>query len=153
MRPDSIKKFDLFYLGSIALGAINVLINRGAMAEQFKNELARQGDETGQMLSGSEGAVVIGGVILGTLISLLLWFLVSRQKISLVRWIIAALTAYSLLSLPALIGALPSLMAMVSLLGIILQIVAVYYVFQTESTVWLRGKKIVDDSDTHPDPE
>ena len=150
MRPDSIKKFDLFYLGSIAVGAINTIIHRDLLARDLQRQFAQQGEAVVEMFSGSEGVFVIGGIVLNVLLGLLLWFLVSRQKIGVIRWIIALWVAYGLISLPAMIGALPSLVAILGLFVIVLQLVALYFLFQAETTIWLKGKRIVegDDDDT-----
>lgn len=152
MRPDSIKKFDLFYLGAITIQFIAGLLDRDAIAALVANRFSPAPGANG-MVEGSADTIVIVLLALQAALQLLLWYLVSRRRIGLVRYLIVALVAINLLGLPAIFAALPALAPLIALFVLALQLVALFYVFKAESTIWLRGKRVVDDDEGHADAE
>lgn len=152
MRPDSIKKFDLFYLGAITIQFIAGFLDRDSIAALVANRFSPDPGANG-LVEGSADTLVIVLIALQAALQLLLWYLVSRRKIGLVRYLIVALVAINLLGLPAIFAALPALAPLIALFVLALQLVALFYVFQAESTIWLRGKRVVDDDEGHADDE
>lgn len=153
MRPDSIKKFDLFYLGAIAIDTIANYVWRGGLARQIADQFAAQPSNSG-IVEGTPTSLAIALIVLYAAIQLLLWFLVSVRKIGLVRFLVVGLIAINLLSIPAILGALPALQPLVRLFVIALQLIAVFYLFRAESSLWFKGKRVVDENgDGHIDAE
>ena len=77
MKPNSIKLFDYFYLGSIFLGFL--------------------GFATGYFSAGAPVSYVIAYFV-GEVIRLVLWYLLSRRRSIIAKWIIVALFLLSLIS-------------------------------------------------------
>lgn len=152
MRPDSIKKFDLFYLGSITIQFIAGFLDRDAIAALISSRFAPAPGANG-LVEGSSDTLAIVLIALQTALQLLLWYLVSRRRIGPVRYLIVALVAINLLGLPAIFAALPAIQPLIALFVLVLQLIALFYVFKAESAIWLKGKRVVDDDEGHADAE
>ena len=136
-KPDSIRKFDKLYLGSIVLSLVNFALNYGALAEQVRQETAAAGVELG-------GGVLLFGIAFSTLISLLLWFLVSRKRIGFIKWILLLLVVWSLVGLPE---ALANGIQGTDILGLVVlaaQIAAIWFLFREDAKAWFRREDEVD---------
>ncbi|MGX7896228.1 hypothetical protein [Tsuneonella sp. HG222] len=134
MRPDSIRKFDLFYLGSIVVSLLISVLAYGAIMEQAEAQAAESGIAVGSGL-------VIGSIAVGTLISLLLWYLVSRKGFVIAKWVVVLFFAYSLVKLPSLFAGGLGAVEALSLLGVIFQAAAVWYLFQPDAKAWFAGNR------------
>ena len=147
MRPDSIKKFDLFYLGAVTIELIANFLDRASIAAVVANRFAG-GQGSRGLVEGSSDTVAIILIALLAALQLLLWYLVSRRRIGLVRYLVVGVVKINLL------GLLPALAPLVALFVLALQLIAVFYLFKAESTIWLKGKRVVDeDDDGHLDGE
>jgi len=137
MKPASIKKFDMLYLGSIVVGLIGFAVNYGAIADQANAQLAAAGAE------GMGSGIMIGGLLLGVAISLALWFLVSVARIELVKWILAVFTAWSVLSLLRGAGSelTGSLNLVFGVIGTVLNVAAIWFLFQPDAKAWFAEKR------------
>ncbi|GGA13001.1 hypothetical protein GCM10010923_24670 [Blastomonas marina] len=153
MRPDSIKKFDLFYLGAVTIELIANFLDRASIAAVVANRFAG-GQGSRGLVEGSSDTVAIILIALLAALQLLLWYLVSRRRIGLVRYLVVGVVAINLLGLPTIFAALPAIAPLVALFVLALQLIAVFYLFKAESTIWLKGKRVVDeDDDGHLDGE
>ncbi len=137
MRPDSIRKFDMLYLGAVALGLINFGIGYETLTAQMNAEMAKTGLET----PGS--GILIGGMLLGVLISLALWFIVSRLRIEFVKWILVLFLVWGLITLA--IG--PSFTDGIGLIDAIALVIyamhaaAIYFLFRPDAKAWFAEKR------------
>ena len=143
MKPSSIKKFDMLYLGAVVVGLIGFAVNYGAISERANADLAAAGME------GMAGGVMIGGLIFGVAINLALWFLVSVLRIEFVKWILALFAAYSLVSLflgmnSELVGGLNFVFGAISAA---ISIAAIWYLFQPDAKAWFAEKRGAADSE------
>lgn len=145
MRPDSIKKFDLFYLGAITIEFVTNILDRDSIALLVANRFPSEQGSNG-LVAGSSDTMAIVLITLVAAVQLVLWYLVSRARIGLARFVIVALVAINLLGLPAIFAALPAVASLLTLFVLALQLIAVFYVFRAESTIWLKGKRVVDDN-------
>ena len=136
-KPDSIRKFDKLYLGSIVLSLINFALNYGALAEQVRQETAAAGVELG-------GGVLLFGIAFSTLISLLLWFLVSRKRIGFIKWILLLLVVWSLVSLPEALANGIQGTDILGLVVLVAQIAAIWFLFREDAKAWFRREDEVD---------
>jgi hypothetical protein len=140
MRPESIRRFDMFYLGSIALSVVGYLVSYNAMVSQMEARTAAAGMQLGS-------GVVIGTIVLSTAISLLLWYLASRKGIDIAKWIIVLFFVLGLLSSlgiagsPGLLSGNWTLLRTLSALVLLLEAAAVYYLFQPDAKAWFAGTK------------
>jgi hypothetical protein len=137
MRPESIRRFDMFYLGSIALSVVGDFISYDAMVGQMEARTAAAGMQLG---SGA----VIATMAVGIAISLLLWFLVSRKASALAKWIIVLIFAVGLLSAvgawaPGLFSGAWTLPKTISALMLLLEAAAVYFLFRPDTKAWFGG--------------
>lgn len=137
MKPASIKKFDVLYLGSIVIGLIGFAINYASISQLANAELAAAGAE------GIGAGVLIGGLMFGIAISLGLWFLVSVMRIEFVKWILALFAAYSVLSLLMSLGTEMGggLNLVFGVLSTLVSIAAIWFLFQPDAKAWFAEKR------------
>lgn len=138
MRPKSIQRFDMFYLGALALGLVNTALSWNATMERLNAEAATAAIATPMM---------VGSVAIGFGISLLLWFFTSRMRSTIAKWIVVVFFVLGVLSLlfSLLNGQFPGgIGAAVSVIAIILQAVSVYMLFQPDAVAWFKGEPTGD---------
>ena len=133
MRPESIRKFDLFYLGSIALSLVVVFLGYDSALQQAQAQAAGSGVEVGS-------GMLVGSLAFGLLLALLLWYLTSRKGFAIAKWILVLLFLLGLVGLPgAFAGGLTTL-EIISLAGTALQAIAIWYLFQPDASAWFKGE-------------
>lgn len=134
MRPKSIQRFDIFYLGALALGLISTAIGWNATMERMQADAATAAIAT---------PVMLGSVIVGFGISLLLWFFTSRMRSNIAKWIIVIFFVIGVLSLVFTIlnGSSPAgIPGILSILSTVLQAVAVFMLFKPDAVAWFKGQ-------------
>jgi len=119
VKPNSIKLFDYFYLGSIFLGFL--------------------GFATGYFSAGAPVSYVIAYFV-GEVIRLILWYLLSRRRSIIAKWIIVALFLLSLISVGGLFVGSMALSEIYALAGLVAQAVAVGLLFRSDSIRWLNSR-------------
>lgn len=141
MKPESIRRFDLFYLGSVVLSLVGSLVSYNAMVAQMQARTAAAGMQLGS-------GMVIGTVVLSIAISLLLWFLVSRKAVVIAKWIIVLFFVLGLISAmgvagtPSLFSGNWTLLKTISAVVLLLEAAAVYYLFQPDAKAWFAGAPV-----------
>ena len=111
MRPESIRRFDLFYLAALALWVLGFVLNYDTLVAQVETQSAEAG--------------------------LLLWFLVSRKRVGIAKWVIVLLFVIDLFDLRALVSGEMSVLRIIPLLVLLLRAAAIFYLFQPDSKAWL----------------
>lgn len=134
MKPESIRRFDLFFLASLALFAAGFFISLGATAAAIEAETAANGLKIGG------NAFAIGLFVVVFAINLVLWFLVSRKGTNIARWLLVVLLVIDLFGLPSLLSGSLSLPTIVSLLRILLEAVAIAFLFRADAKPWFGGQ-------------
>lgn len=129
MRPASITMFDRLYLGALALGIVNFILNYDVAVAQV---------EAAPGLSAI-GATpfLIGSLIIGNAINLLLWFFIARRASTVAKWILVILTGVGLLGLFSLTQ-MGASQAVLTLLIVGLQVAAVYFLFRPDAKAWFK---------------
>ena len=133
-KPVSIRKFDLFYLGAVALGVVNTLLNF-SMLESSATE------QVGPDLAQHASSIAIGSVVLSTLFSLLFWFLISKLRIEFIKWLLLLFLAWSAVALPTMLAEGFGLPEIVALASVVLQTVAVWYLFRPDAKAWFQARR------------
>jgi len=129
MRPESIKKFDIFFLGGLLVGVIATFLNWDVMQAQA------------QMPGAPLGAGTLIGISVATYaLSLLLWYFVSRRASNIAKWILVVLTLLGLIGLPALFVGTFGLVKALSLVSTLLGVVAVVFLFRPDARDWFAGE-------------
>jgi hypothetical protein len=130
MRPASIEQFERFYLGAVVLGVLNFVFNFGEM--------------TSQMAQVQFGIVfLIGAALFGLGFNMLFWFLIARRASNGAKWVLTVLTAIGVVSMVArwqLYTAFSPLRLTLSLLVLVLQVIAMAYLFRADAVIWLKSK-------------
>ncbi|OYY89735.1 MAG: hypothetical protein B7Y45_10710 [Sphingomonas sp. 28-66-16] len=129
-RPASIVRFELFYLGYVAIGAIGMVLN-------WSNYQAMPAIQDANAAIGSWYLPVVMG--LGTLIPVLLWYFVARQASSIAKWIVTAFFVLNLIGVvtSVLTASFPNIIAAVlGIAGTAAYAVAVYLLFRPASSSW-----------------
>ncbi|QKG70850.1 hypothetical protein [Erythrobacter mangrovi] len=137
MKPSSIKNFDRLYIGSIVVGLIGFFFSYGAAVEQVSAELPEAG--AGGLVSGG----LIIGLVVGTAISLALWFLISVLRIELMKWILAIIAAFGILGLFVGLGSelATGTTQAFNTLSTLLSIAAIFFLFQPDAKAWFAEKR------------
>ena len=134
MQPESIRKFTLFYLGSLAVSLVATVINY----DQVSQSVARQSGAAGAELGSG---AVIASMVFGAAVMLLLWYLVARKGFAIAKWIVVG---FFLVSLYGLFGVLRGGISASDALGLIsfaLQAVAMYFLFQPDAKAWFSRER------------
>lgn len=134
MRPDSIKKFDMLYLGSVILGLINFALGYDIIYAQMEAELAGSGVEP-------NSAFLIAGILIGTAISIALWFLISRMRIEFIKWLLIVFLIWNLFSLPGMFADGVQLIDMIGVAIFALQAAAIAFLFRPDAKAWFAEKR------------
>ena len=137
MKPDSIRKFDLFYLGSLAISAAGFIIGYDAVTAQIAGEGAAQGLALGP-------GWAIGAFVIGIAINLLLWWLTSAKRIAIAKWIIVLFFLLGLLSLPGTFAGGLTMLEALSLVAVAAQAVAIWFLFRPDAKAWFAGSEPAD---------
>lgn len=136
MKPDSIVRFDRFFLGSLALGLINSVVS-------FQRSQAMLEADPATAELGFGSGFLISIILFSLGIPLLLWFLISRRASNVAKWILVILTALGLLFMIPMAGEILSggLLENGLTLGVTgLQLIAIYFLFQRDARDWLESK-------------
>jgi len=137
VKPQSIKLFDYFYLGSLFLGVLGFMTGYRAA----KAALAAQSREAGLFIPPE---TLIAGYALGALIFLALWFLVSAQRSKIAKWLIVLFFLFSLIGIGDYFSGPMPLSEIYGLASIIAFAVAVGLLFRADATRWLNAGRAVD---------
>lgn len=138
MKPASIRRFDLFFLASLALLVAGFFVSFDATVETLRAQTAAQGLQLG-------GGFAIGLFVVVLAIDLLLWFLVSRKGASVAKWLLVVLLIIDLFGLPSLLTGELSAAKALSLLRIALEAVAIAFLFQGDAKAWFSGSPAEED--------
>lgn len=136
MRPQSIVRFELAYLGSIIVWAIGLAIGWKTRLAVLETNPAFAGNP--QMLSLGQ-SVMIGFSLFLLCLWLLLWYFTARKASEVAKWILVAFFALSVLALPfTLMGYERAGMLSVSLNLVMfaLNAFAVWMLFQPDARAW-----------------
>ncbi|MEZ5680961.1 MAG: hypothetical protein R3E14_06650 [Erythrobacter sp.] len=135
MKPASIKKFDWLYLGSVAVGLAGVALNYGNLVEAADAELAAQGVES------MGGGLMAASLLFVSGFSLALWFLISVLRIEVVKWLIAAITAWSLYSYLGNFEPELDQLVVLQIVSTVMTVAALYFLFQPDAKAWFDEKR------------
>ena len=135
VRPHSIIRFERFFLASLVLSLINMIIS-------FSHSMKLLNADP--IIGGTNYAAVMLiltlGISLG--IQLLLWFFIARKASNVAKWILVVLTVLGIVtSIPSL-GALASQGIGILTIAVIitsLQIIAVIHLFRPDAKAWLES--------------
>jgi hypothetical protein len=135
MQPESIRKFTLFYLGSLVVSLVATFVGYDILTAQVEAQSAATG------LAMGSGAIV-AGIALNVAITLLLWYLVARKGFAIAKWIIVLLFLFTLVtSISGIFAGGLAVHEGLSLLSIVVQATAVYFLFQPDAKAWFAGER------------
>ena len=130
MRPDSIRKFDLFFLGALAVGIASALLNYETQMGAITAQLGEAG------MGEHAGTVMFVTLGIGLAINLLLWFLVSRLRIGWVKWLLLAFLIYSVLSIGVALTTEGLNLSLTGLVNVLLKAIAISFLFRPDTRDW-----------------
>lgn len=130
MRPASITKFDQLYLGAMALGIANTVLN-------YDNTMAQLEADPAVAAAGMAGpGFMLAATAFGFAISLLLWFFISRRASNIAKWILLVLTLIGTLMMPLGLAAVPLVQAVIAVAITVMQIAALWFLFRPDAKAW-----------------
>ncbi|WP_226015944.1 hypothetical protein [Novosphingobium sp. FKTRR1] len=130
MRPQSIIRFEQFYVASIVLGLLNTAINFSRFSGQMST-------------TGVPMTFMLVAMAIGLLINVLFLFFIARRASNIARWIFVAISALGLvglLSWPKILATYGPAYFAVSVLATLLNYTAVAFLFRRDAVRWLRSK-------------
>lgn len=133
-RPRSIRLFELFLLGSLALTLIGAVLVWPAMVEQAT---ARAG--AARLGAGALNVIVALGVGIAALVTLLLWFFVARRGSVVAKWLLVLFTVYGVYETTTSMQAgatWGSVSGSLSIAALALQVAAVAMLFTPGARAW-----------------
>ena len=140
MQPESIRKFTLFYLGSLVVSLVATFVGYDVLMAQVEAQSAATG------LAMGNGAIV-GGIVLNVAITLLLWYLVARKGFVIAKWIVVLLFLFTVVtSISGIFAGGLAVHEGLSLLSIVLAAAAVYFLFQPDAKAWFAGERTTEAS-------
>ena len=143
MKPQSIKLFDYFYLGAIFLGVLSFISGYEATKAQLAAESAASGVSVSPMVAVVGYAIAVG-------IGLLLWYLVSKQRSTIAKWIIVIFFLISLASVGSYLAGPMPLSEIYGLLSLLCHAVAVSLLFRGDAIRWLEDREEAEEHEDAP---
>ena len=129
MQPESIRKFTLFYLGSLALWLVATFLQYDALRAEAEAQMGRANAALGDV------AVVVS-IAAWAAIMLLLWYLVARKGYAIGKWVVVLLFLFNIFTLFGIAAGGMSIPEIIVLVSIALQAAAVFYLFQPDAKAW-----------------
>ena len=154
MRPKSVRRFELFYLGSIAVAVVNLALSYGQVGSSLSS-LAGTAESlpgVGTTIASLFAVSAMMGLLFALIIPMTLWYLAARRGSQTARWLIVALgvlSAIHLLFLILIVGfatsaGLAGWMWYGMMLGVVsetLHMIAIYFLFPQDAREWFdRGR-------------
>lgn len=139
MRPQSIVRFEQAYLASVLVGLINFAVTWTNKMEAVARDPRFAGNP---QMAQMGGTMMIGTVVIGVLISLLLWYLVARRGSEVAKWILVVFLLLSAIGVAMAVSqfaAIGALSAALTLLAFALNAFAVWQLFQPDAKAWMGG--------------
>lgn len=136
-RPVSIVWFERCYLGAILVGLVNTAVRWPQMMAQLADN-----PSVGQLGPSFAPTVAVLSIVLGVLISLLLWFFTARRRAVVTKWIITIFFVLSLLAIgfSAMMHTFPGgLSGVLSVVALVLNALAVWSLFRPDAEAWFAG--------------
>lgn len=136
MRPQSILVFERLFLLSLVVSAVAFFLGFDQLT----------GDPT-VVRSGLGTGFILGVAAASYALYLLFWYLIARKAVNWAKWVLLALVAISLVSLP---GALVQLArsfdvdVLLNVAVLALEVVALGYLFRADAKAWLNGERPVN---------
>ena len=131
-RPKSILMFERCYLAAFAISLVSTVLLWSSLNEQFGAQ---------ELLLG--GWFLPTVTVIGFAIPLLLWYFIALRGSDVAKWIATALVALgvagTIFSL-ALGRYTPNIAGLLGLVRLVLQIVAIWFLFRPDNRVWFGGK-------------
>lgn len=142
MIPKSIRLFTVLFWASVALSAVDIALQWPAMIDQISSDLALRGLSEQEAIGMSRIVLIFTALLVFALVALL-WFLVARKRVGVLRWILLLLAAWSVyLGLSDMVAApaldLPMTLRLAGTLQLVL---AVAFLFRPASQAWFAGPR------------
>lgn len=136
-RPISIVNFERCYLAAWLIGIVNLALTWNARMEVAAISSG------GQINPAMVGTMALVGVVVGSAISLTLWWFAARCASAVAKWIVVVFYGFGLLGL---IGSfargtlLPGAGAALEIAGLVLQTIAIVLLFRPDATAWFAAR-------------
>ena len=133
-RPASIVLFERCYLGGVVVGLVNTAMSWNATVTRLSEDPA-----AAQMGASVGMGALIGGTVVGILISLFRWYFTARAQSVVTKWFITVFFVLGALGLiwSVVRGTSPQgLSGVLAVIGWVLDGIAVWLLFKADSKIW-----------------
>ena len=137
MQPESIRKFTLFYLGSLAVWLVTTFLQYDALLSEAEAQMGGANADLGN-------AAVVVSIAAWAAIMLLLWYLVARKGYAIAKWIVVLLFLFNVFAMFGIAAGGLSLPEIIVLVSFVLQAVAVFYLFRPDAKAWFSGERAAE---------
>ena len=134
MQPESIRKFTLFYLGSLAVWLVTTFLQYDALLAEAEVQMGGANADLGNV-------AVILSIVAWAAIMLLLWYLVARKGYAIAKWIVVLLFLFNVFTSFGIAAGGLSVPEIVVLVSFALQAVAVFDLFQPDAKAWFSRER------------
>ena len=135
MRPRSIEMFDKVYLGGMVFSFAIAAILWDDVSASLNTPEAKS--------LGMGSGFLVGGMIIGLIISLLLWYFIARRASNIGKWIyvvFSAIAVFSVLSSLSNPSTPKGLFLAGNIITLVLQLYAAWLLFKPDAVAWLESK-------------
>ena len=141
-KPNSMRKFDLFFWGWTLLSLLGVLLN---WDEMVRTAAASQQTGEGQMLLEESVMQTIMAVVLVVITALigLLWYLLSVKRLEFLKWLLTGIVVLQTLVLVSALvrGETAGVALALDILATAASIAAIWMVFRPDSKEWFASRR------------
>lgn len=133
-RPRSIRLFELFWLGSLALTLVGTALLWPVLLEQAAAQAG-----AARLGPGVLNAIAGAGVAFLAAIELLLWYFVARRGSTVAKWLAVLFTAYGayvLVVAEDVAVALATVTGVISAVALLMQVIATGALFAPDARSW-----------------
>jgi len=133
-RPQSIVWFERCYLACVAVGVLNTALLWDTVIAQMA-----ENPQTAELGPSFVPTILTVGLVLGLIVSALLWYFTARKGAVVTKWIITVLFAFNLVTtlFSASQGTLPEgVSGVLGIVALVLNGLAVWNLFRPDTKLW-----------------
>ena len=135
MRPPSIVQFEKVYIAAILVGIVNAFLSLGAMNAMLEDPTVKA--------SGLGPGIMIFSMLIGTVVSVLLWYFIARRASNVAKWIYVAIVAIGVWGMVSSLAnpMMPKGLALIGgVIALLLQLYGAYLLFKPDAKAWLESR-------------
>ena len=142
MKPKAIRYFSLLFWASVGVSLSSVLIGWSGLIAETATDLTAEGFSQDEA-EGIAQVILIGSAAVVLALAALIWFMIARSRIELIKWFLVVLTAASfyLAATDIVKAGTVTSFDLLNLASSALLVIALYFLFQPDAKEWFAEKR------------